>query len=389
MKKLFLLLAMVGLAFASCTPGGEDGPGGNGGAGGSNEFTFEVTNIGEQGATVTVTPKDEARTYYWQVTAKSNLFSNFESTAAYMQYVYEYLKQSVENEKGTWEAGKKSLLFTGVNSYSFESLDPDTTYLAYAFGVDVNGNLTSSDLSYYEFKTLPSTFDSSVWAGVWNITSPSVFVQTTVEGKYQQAFTEVEGGFTRPVEIVDGETVDPSLAGQCAIYGWDGFFVYDAPAVGMYVGNTIQLINNEIVYEDPEQGAIYQWIAMSAVTEMGYDSDVPVGGEYPPYTFVMDKDGNVQIEAYVGELTNGMIFNVLNFNIFPVVGEDIYVWNYEEPAYTFSGDVMTAVKVPAEDNGGATPAPAKLSAKKNFKIMHKMANQKFVTKKFTAARFVK
>ena len=98
----------------------------------------------------------------------------------------------------------------------------------------------------------------------------------------------------------------------------------------------------------------------------------------------MDAEGNVAINSLQGQISStGDQFVVCAFNIYPVIGEDIYKWDYTEPAYTFSGEKMTAVKVE-----GATTS-AKLSANKNIKIMHKMANQKFVAKTFTAARFVK
>jgi hypothetical protein len=93
----------------------------------------------------------------------------------------------------------------------------------------------------------------------------------------------------------------------------------------------------------------------------------------------MDAEGKVTIEPYVGQITTGDEFSVCAFTIYPVIGEDIYVWNYEEPAYTFSGKGITAVK-----SSAPAPAPAKLSAKKDIKVMHKMANQKFVAKKFSS-----
>ncbi len=382
MKKLFTLLAMVGLAFASCTPSEDDG-GKTGTQGGGNEFAIEVAGIGEYGAAVTVTPKDETRTYYWSVTKYSNLAS-IGTSKEYMVYVHEYLK--AQADKGlSWTEGEDAILSSGVSTWDFKELSPETEYMVYAFGVDANGNLTSTDLSYKTFSTLPSTFDSSVWAGTWNVTSPKVYLQQTnpTDEQYEEFFLDVEEGLTKPIEIVDGAEFDASMAGMCVVYGWDGYFGMEGPAIGVYSGNKIELLNNEIVYEDAEQGVVYQWQAQSAVPDMGYDSGVFVGGEYPPYTFKMDAEGNVTIEAYVGELTTGSLFNVVSFNIWPIVGEDVYVWTYTEPAYTFSGDVMTAVKAPAEDNGAVMPLKA--SVKSDLRMMHKYANAKYVAKKFSAA----
>ena len=95
----------------------------------------------------------------------------------------------------------------------------------------------------------------------------------------------------------------------------------------------------------------------------------------------MGEDGSVAINGYVGKITTGDAFYVETFSIFPVVGEDIYTWKYDEPAYTFAGNTMTAVKVEGELS----------SVKKSSKVtvMHKHANAKFNAKHFTAARFVK
>ncbi len=345
---------------------------------GQSEFSFEIYNISENGASVLVAPTDETRTYYWSVTKATNLSAvGGGTTKEYMQYVYEYLLSQTYNGLSWAE-----ILDSGVLTWDFKELAPDTEYAVYAFGVDANGNLTSTDLSYQTFTTLKSTFDTSVWAGTWNVTSPKVYVQQTNANteNYEEFFLDVDGGYTSPIEIVDGAQYE--MPGYCIVYGWDGYFGMEGPAIGVYSGNKIELVNEEIVYEDAEQGVVYQWLAMSAIPAMGYDSGAIVGGEYPPYTFKMDAEGNVTIEAYVGELTTGATFNVLNFNIWPIVGEEFYVWTYEEPVYTFSGDIMTATKV---SSGSRALASKSMTSKKNLRIMHKYANAKVVAKEFSAA----
>ena len=210
--------------------------------------------------------------------------------------------------------------------------------------------------------------------GYWTVTSPKTYVQQSniLTGEYEEMWTDDE--LTRDIAIVDGATLDASMEGYAVVYGWDGNFLMEGPAIGIYNDNKIELLNNEIVYEDAEQGLVYQWLALSDIPAMDYYGTL-VGGEYPPYTFAMDAEGKVTIEPYVGQITTGDEFSVCAFNIYPVIGENIYVWNYEVPAYTFSGKGITAVKSEAA-------APAKLS--KNVKVMHKMANQKFVAKKFSS-----
>ena len=245
----------------------------------------------------------------------------------------------------------------------------------------------SPSLVGYDFEkgeiveTLP---DYSYWFGTWTVTSPKTFVQqqNLLTDEYEEMWTNNE--LVRNIEIVDGATLDASMEGYVAVYGWDGNFLMDYPAIGELNNNKLELLNNEIVYEDASQGVVYQWMAQSAAPTYDPDNMLMVVGEYPTYTFAMDADGKVIIHAYKGQISTGDAFTVCSFTIWQVkdyYGENyVLPWEYDEPVYTFSGETIVATKIEA--------APSKLSAK-NVKIMHKMANQKFVTKTFTAARFVK
>ncbi len=367
MKKVFLLLAAVGLAFASCTPDGGGKKTGNEGAG---EFTIEVSEVTPTSAHIKVTAKEATRSFYANVMSKAD-FATFNINDHFAQLV-----EAVESGQYTWE----QLLSVGTEEWNTSRVTPDKEFVAYAYGVDANGNLTSTAASYKSFKTPASTFDTAQWAGWWEVTSPKTYVQQTnpLTEDYEEAWTDDE--LIRPIQIVDGATEHESLEGYAIVYGWDGNFLYDGPAIGVYNDNKIELLNNEIVYEDAEQGLVYQWLALSDIPAM--DGQYLVGGEYPPYTFAMDASGAVTINAYKGQITTGDEFVVCAFTIYPVIGEDIYVWNYTEPAYTFSGEVMTATPTTAPEDAGV--APAKLSKNNKVKVMHKMANQKYVAKKFSS-----
>lgn len=373
MKKVFLLLSVIGLAFASCTPNGGNEGGETQGAG---EFVIEVTNIAASSAHIKVTAKEATRTFYANMLPKAD-FAGFDLIERHAELV-----ELVEAGQYTWE----TLLTTGSDEWDTTRVYPDAEFVVYAFGVDANGNLTSTAVSYKSFKTPKSTFDTAKWTGWWEVTAPKTYTQgmNLLTEKYEETWTDDE--LVRPIQIVDGASIDASLEGYAVIYGWDGNFLYDGPAIGVYNDNKIELLNEEIIYEDAEQGMVYQWLAQSELPTYDPENMYMVGGEYPPYTFVMDANGAVTINAYKGQITTGDLFIVTAFTIWPVIGEDIYVWNYDESVYTFSGETMTAVATTAPEDAGI--APAKLS-KKNIKVMHKMANQKFVTKTFTAARFVK
>ncbi len=221
--------------------------------------------------------------------------------------------------------------------------------------------------------------DYSYWFGTWTVTSPKTFVQqqNLSTGEYEEMWTNNE--LVRNIEIINGATLDASMAGYVAVYGWDGNFLMDYPAIGELNNNKLELLNDEIVYEDASQGVVYQWVAQCEIPAYDPDNMYMVGGNFPTYTFIMGADGNVTIHAYKGKITTGDAFTVCSFTIWQVT-DYAYPWKYDEPVYTFSGETIAATKVET--------APSKLS-EKNVKIMHKMANQKFITKTFTAVRFVK
>lgn len=250
---------MVGLAAASCTPNGGK-PGGN--EDGSNEFAIEVTNIGEYGATVTVTPKDEARTYFWSVT-KMAFVNEAGGPDAWMNEIYQQEKDLVDGGYETWWGSEESVLDSGVQTLELKSLDPNTTYCVYAFGVDTNGNLTSTKCSYKSFKTAESTFDTSVWTGIWNVTSPKVYYELIANEQYVYGIQEAgEAGYTRPVEIMEDE-------GYALIFGWDPVApslpsltdpeaeVDILPVFGEFAGNKINFLNEEVLYQG--NGVVIFW----------------------------------------------------------------------------------------------------------------------------------
>ena len=402
MKKVFL--SMVGLAFASCTTPDE---GKTGGAGGAGEFEFEVTNIGEQSAFVKITAKEEGRTFYSNCYPKA-VFTSVGTTKQLMELLYQYRTEDVSTGEATWAI----LLAIGYGEYTLNDLTSTTTHCVLAFGIDMDGTLTSSDLSYYEFKTKPSTFDTTRWLGKWDVTSQEMCVQfLSSDNQFSQSYATPESGsFTRTVEIVDAAEDDPKMKGYCYIFGWDGYFPglpsegaeSYVPVIGMYVDNTIEFVNDFVLDSDPETGLLTEWLACCCEHEyMSEQKNINeylafLMGEYAPYTFVMNDAGNVDIKGEEGLGIEGSetLYDVRHFQLVYVdeKSNDLspVFSKVDEEAIHFAGNTMTAVKAVAEDNGDAGVAPAKLSvkknnSKKNFRIMHKYANAKSAAFHFSSA----
>ena len=384
MKKLFTLLAMVGLAFASCTPGnGPEGPnGGDEDVLGAAEFVMSVSNVGETSALLKVAPKQEGRTFYWNIASEASL-NEFATTALYMEDYHAYLSEAVEAGQATWA----EILDNAAVEYETKKLNPNTKYVLWAFGIDMNGNLTSTDLSYVKFETPKSTFDPASWYGYWNVTAPKC-VSIGSDPFTDDPVTEfVEEETSKIIAIVDASA---NLGeGYVFVYGWDGVFEMELPAVGLLAGNKIKLANEVVIFteDDATYGPLdYTWSGMSDLTATHGDW-YTIGGDYPCYTITNTASGAATIEAYKGKIGDGTPFMTDYYCVQAVITTGQYE-GYSlsfsradgQPAIYLSGETMTAeFLAPLEE-----VAAQKLNANKKFKAVHMMATPKAV-KKFSAA----
>ena len=383
---------MVGLSFASCTPEGNE-PGGNGGNGGSEnvlgaaEFEISVSNITETGVTVKIAPKQEGRTFYWNVATEASL-KEFATTAAYMQDYYEYLKQYVDAGYYTWE----QLLDAEPVDFTSNKLNPATKYVVWAFGIDVNGNLTSADLSYVKFETPASTFDPASWYGYWNVTAPC-YVSDGVDPFTNKSVTEkVNEELEKVIAITDAS--EDFGAGYVYVWGWDGVFELEMPALGLVSSNNIKLMNGEVLFteDDPDYGPLdYTWQGMSDLTAT-HGNWYTIGGDYAAYTLTYTANGAATIKAYQGQLTDGTAFMTDYYALAAV----ITTGQYEGYSLSFSRtDGQAALYLSGAEMTAAYLAPIeeasvqKLNANKKGKLYTMMATPKAASKFSSAVNFAK
>ena len=386
MKKVFLLLAVVGLAFASCEPFGPNGGNENEGTEivlGAAEFNISVENIGETTATLKIAPKQEGRTYYWNIASESAL-KEFASTAAYMQDYHAYLKENVDAGYTTWAA----ILDSEAVEYTTQKLNPATKYILWAFGIDVNGNLTSADLSYVKFETPASTFDPATWYGYWNVTAPK-HVSDGVDPFTNKSVTEL---VNEPLEKVIAITDASADFGEGYVYvwGWDGVFELEMPALGLVSSNNIKLMNGTVLFteNDDTYGPLdYTWQGMSDLTAT-HGNWYTIGGNYAAYTLTMGADGkNATIQAYQGQLTDGTDFMTDYYCLAAVITTGQYegrslgfTRNDGQPATYLSGAEMTASYLAPVEGAAAQ----KLNANKKFRVAHKNATPRAAVKMFSS-----
>ena len=375
---------MVGLAFASCEPGGNE-PGGNepgGDVTGAGEFELVVSNVGETSATVKITPKQAGRTYYWGIHAEADV-KEFATTAAFMQDWYAYMKEAVDSGNYTWA----DLLDKDVVEYTTNKVNPSTKYVLWAFGIDLNGNLTSADLTYVTFETKASTFNPASWNGYWNVTSAK-HVSIGEDPFSGEAVTElVDEELSKVVAIVDASA--DLGEGYVFVYGWDGVFEMELPAIGIVSGNKIKLENEVVLFteEDPDYGTLaYTWNGISNLTATHGDW-YTIGGSYDCYTITNTGEGTASVAAYQGQLTDGTAFMTDYYCMQAVITTGQYE-GYSlsfnradgQAALYLSGESMTAeFLAPLEE-----VAAQKLNANKKFKAVHKMATPKAAAKMFSS-----
>ena len=388
MKKLFLLLALVGLTFASCEPGQET-PGGNNEGGntvlGAAEFEISVSNIGETSATLKIAPKQEGRSFYWNVKPESDL-KEFATTAAYMEDWYAYMKELVESGYYQWS----DLLDNTAVELEYTKFNPSTKYVLWAFGIDANGNLTSADLSYVKFETKVSTFDPTTWYGYWNV-SASKHVSDGVDPFTNKSVTEfVDEPLDKVVAISDASA--DFGEGYVYVWGWDGVFELEMPALGLISGSNIKLMNSTVLFteNDDEYGPLdYTWQGISYLES--YGDWYPIGGDYPCYTLTMGADGkSATVAAYQGQLTSGDKFMTDYYCLAAVITTGQYE-GYSlsfsrtdgQPALYLSGAEMTASYLaPLEE-----ASVKKLEANKKGKLYTMMATPKAAAQFSAAVKF--
>ena len=388
MKKLFLLLALVGLTFASCEPG-QGTPGGNDEGGntvlGAAEFEISVSNIGETSALLKIAPKQEGRSFYWNIKPESDL-KEFATTAAYMQDWYAYMKELVDNGSYQWS----DLLDNAAVELEYTKFNPSTKYVLWAFGIDANGNLTSADLSYVKFETKVSTFDPTTWYGYWNV-SASKHVSDGVDPFTNKSVTEVVDEPLDKVVAISDASADFG-EGYVYVWGWDGVFELEMPALGLISGSNIKLMNSTVLFteNDDEYGPLdYTWGGISYLES--YGDWYTIGGDYPCYTLTMGADGkSATVAAYQGQLTSGDAFMTDYYCLAAVIttGQyEGYSLNFSrtdgQPALYLSGAEMTASYLaPLEE-----ASVKKLEANKKGKLYTMMATPKAVAHYSAAVKF--
>ena len=155
MKKIFAFVAaaLVAFSFASCNNEPE-----------SKDFKIVVSEIGEQTATVTVTPTDVEATYFWTVLPAENLKGMADDS------ILVELKFGIDYTIAMYAMAGQELtyadfLYKGESHYNYESLTPETDYVVLAVKMDTEANF-SGKIAKKSFRTKDLELKGEVDLGV-------------------------------------------------------------------------------------------------------------------------------------------------------------------------------------------------------------------------------
>lgn len=106
-------------------------------------FLINVTGVTEVEATVSWFPKDETMTYVNALVPKSAMDEYGGDYDAYIRDDIEYLKNTAASEGMELKDYLSQVLKTGAKGVKWSALEPGTEYCAYAYGLTVEGEVTS------------------------------------------------------------------------------------------------------------------------------------------------------------------------------------------------------------------------------------------------------
>lgn len=134
------------------------------------EFTINVTEVGADTATYTVIPFDEQRPFISMVVTKETMDSYNGSDDDFFLNDLMYFQALADGYGVTIEDVIRQMSLNGAQSMTWNGLSQNTEYCAYAYGVTVMGQRTTSIVREY-FKTEPITSNNQLTLDIANIST--------------------------------------------------------------------------------------------------------------------------------------------------------------------------------------------------------------------------
>ncbi len=278
MKKYFYLFvaAVASLAMVSCDKNKpEDEKKDN------TAFTIEVSAVADTTATITVTPSKDNVAYLWDIVSAetaAELNNNADSIAAYvLEYYAEYYDAMVDyfGEEMLAQYGITSpytmlevymgMIVSGVDTYDYEGLSPNTEYVVFAVAIDSACNITSN-VATKSFKTTEmKKINFSV--DITENDTAFFFVPSNENASYLMTFVDKD-----------------SLGSYTTATYWDAFIAYCQKQIDAYAAYGYDYTLQDFGYNtqlylpktELEEGHAYYLLAQAVYQNIFY-SDLFVG----------------------------------------------------------------------------------------------------------------
>lgn len=316
-------------------------------------FTFDITDITASSAVITCTPSVNDQTYFFDCMEKSQYDQIHTSDEVFTAALLESLEAMGAEYNMSLEQVLSQLLSTGVDVWDPNGLTSSTEYVAYAFGLNTDGTVTST-VSTKSFTTKEATggSDTGSWLGEWDATSTGSLRWYT-EGQYLNVAYEEN----RPMDLHFTITEEQGLT---VLYGWSQVDS-SLPALCEVNANGDLEVYAGVTVGSASGGYTPTWSGYSIVNGSDYSL---ITGTYPAYTFSMNGD-QATCKRYEGELSGGGTFETISLEIYALSDTQYAIYGSSFPVYHVAGDVtMTkAAGSSAMKAAAAMKAAQKYSAK--------------------------
>ena len=289
-------------------------------------FTFDISDITASSAVITCTPSVNDKTYFFDCMEKSLYDQMHTSDEAFSAALLESLETMGAEYGMTLEQVLSQLLSTGVDVWDPNGLKSSTEHVAYAFGLNTDGTVTTAIATKsFTTKEAAGGSDTGSWLGEWDATSTGSLRWYTEGQSLNVAYEEnrpMDLHFTIREEqgltvLYGWSQVDSSLPALCEINANGDLEVYAGVAVG-----------------SESQGYTPTWSAYCSI-----DSDFGlITGTYPAYTFSMNGD-RATSTRYEGSLSGGESIRVVSLEIYALSDNQYAIYGQDFPTYYVAGDI--------------------------------------------------
>lgn len=318
-------------------------------------FTFDITDITATSAVITCTPSVNDKTYFFDCMEKSLYDQIHTSDEAFSAALLESLEAMGAEYGMTLEQVLSQLLSTGVDVWDPNGLKSSTEHVAYAFGLNTDGTVTTAIATKsFTTKEAAGGSDTGSWLGEWDATSTGSLVWN-ISGQYLEASYDEN----RPMDL---HFTIKEEQGLTVLYGWSQVDE-TLPALCEINANGDLEVYAGVAVGSESQGYTPTWSAYCLINGSDYSL---VTGSYPAYTFRMNGD-QVTCQRYTGELSDGGTFQALSLEVYGLSDTQFAVYGETFPVYFVAGDItMTraagtgSMKAAAVCKAAAKPAAAKL-----------------------------